>query len=408
MLFGWVLSATGSAVVTGSAPALVVAATLPAVWIAFYSTLTNIEDLLAPLMVKAVARWRPGRVLTACEVYDVALLLVALVLLGAGVGAGPVLAGYLIASSPIPLVLDVAEELYGAEMAAVDPEMSFRFTSHLHSLTALISRVIALPVGAALTFLSPAAVLAINLILSIAAVALRLRGVAYEEEATAGGGSEEAEEEGGLRFSTLALLRGFLSRPLVSPLSILLRSIAAGMAGTYVVVFIGTHYGHTAYVWVLVATGVGATVGPQLARVGRTAVGGTTTVSGCALAGAFALLLAAVFLPAGSLLAGASGLVIAEACLWGVGSALIGERQVQLGGRDFVEDTVWCQAAGALGAVVGSWAALGLRAATAPAWALGIASLTLALLAGYVWFLPRVRPRSEADTQREKAAATQP
>ncbi|PHP53730.1 hypothetical protein [Actinomyces ruminis] len=80
MLFGWVLSATGSAVVTGSAPALVVAATLPAVWIAFYSTLTNIEDLLAPLMVKAVARWRPGRVLTACEVYDVALLLVALVL----------------------------------------------------------------------------------------------------------------------------------------------------------------------------------------------------------------------------------------------------------------------------------------------------------------------------------------
>ncbi|WP_180271962.1 hypothetical protein [Actinomyces ruminis] len=69
---------------------------------------------------------------------------------------------------------------------------------------------------------------------------------------------------------------------------------------------------------------------------------------------------------------------------------------------------VRCQAAGALGAVVGSWAALGLRAATAPAWALGIASLTLALLAGYVWFLPRVRSRPEAEAQREKAAAAQP
>ncbi len=407
MLLGWVLSATGSAVVTGAAPALVVAATLPAVWIAFYSTLTNIEDLLAPLMVKAIARWRPGRVLTACEVYDVALALVALALIGIGVEVGPVLAGYLIASSPIPLVLDVAEELYGAEMAAVDPEMSFRFTSHLHSMTAFISRVVALPVGAALTFLSPAAVLAINLVLSVAAVALRLRGVAYEEEATGSLAGEDAEEEGGPRLSALALLRGFLTRPLVSPLSILLRSIAVGLAGTYVVVFIGTRYGHGAYVWVLVATGIGATVGPQLARAGRTAVGGTTTVTGCALAGALALLLGAVFLPAGNLPVGATGLVIAQTCLWGVGSALIGERQVQLSGRAFVEDTAWCQAAGALGAVAGSWAALGLRAATAPAWALGIASLTLALLAGYVWFLPRARPRSEADAQRENTAATQ-
>ncbi|PHP53729.1 hypothetical protein BW737_000695 [Actinomyces ruminis] len=105
-------------------------------------------------------------------------------------------------------------------------------------------------------------------------MALRLRGVAYEEEATAGGGSEDAEEEGGLRFSTLVLLRGFITRPLVSPLSILLRSIAVSLAGTYVVVFIGTRYGHGAYVWVLVATGIGATVGPQLARAGRNVAGG--------------------------------------------------------------------------------------------------------------------------------------
>lgn len=407
MLFGWVLSATGSAVVTGSAPALVVVATLPAVWIAFYSTLTSIEDLLAPLAVKVVARWRPGRVLTACEAFDVALLLVALALLGVGVGAGPVLAGYLIASSPIPLVLDVAEELYGAEMAAVDPEMSFRFTSHLHSLTALVSRVVAVPMGAALTFVSPAGVLAINLFLSVAAVTLRLRGVAYEEEATGSLGGEDTEE-GGLRLSTLALLRGFLTRPLVSPVSILLRSIAAGLAGTYVLVFIGTRYGHDAYVWVLVATGIGATVGPQLARVGRGAAGGTVTVTGCALAGALALLLSAVFLPAGNLLAGATALVIAEACLWGLGSALIGERQVQLSGRDFVEDTVWCQAAGALGAVVGSWAALAMRTTASPVWTLRTASLMLVLLAAYVWFLPRVRSRPEADAQREKAAAAQP
>ncbi|MDU0349420.1 MFS transporter [Actinomyces sp. MRS3W] len=405
MLIGWVMSATGSSAVTGSAPALVVAATLPAVWIAFYSTLTNIEDLLAPLMVKVVARWRPGRVLTACEAYDVVLLLVALGLISIGTSVGPVLAGYLVASSPIPLVLDVAEELYGAEMAAVDPEMSFRFTSHLHSLTALVSRVVALPMGAALTFVSPAAVLIINLVLSIAAVALRLRGVSYEEAATGSGDGEGAAEEDGVRLSTVALLKSFVTRPLVSPLSILLRSVAAGLAGAYVAVFIGTRYGHGAYVWVLVATGVGATVGPQIARAGRRAAGGGTTVIGCALTGAAMLLVGAVFLPAGSLLVGAAGLVIAEACLWGLGSALIGERQVQLRGRDFVEDTVWCQAAGALGAVVGSWAALGLRATVSPVWALGTASLMLTALAAYVWFVPRRRRRHTGGEAAESGSA---
>ena len=51
--------------------AMAVASLLPPAWIAFDTTLTNIEDLLAPLAVRLVANWRPGRVPLFCECYDV-------------------------------------------------------------------------------------------------------------------------------------------------------------------------------------------------------------------------------------------------------------------------------------------------------------------------------------------------
>ena len=75
MLLGWVLSAVGSSLTEGSSPALVVLSSLPAAWVAFYSTLENVEDMLSPLAVRLLGGLRPGRVLVACEVYDVVLLL---------------------------------------------------------------------------------------------------------------------------------------------------------------------------------------------------------------------------------------------------------------------------------------------------------------------------------------------
>lgn len=95
--------------------AMAVASLLPPAWIAFDATLTNIEDLLAPLAVRLVANWRPGRVPLFCECYDVLLLAVAIDSIVSGIHVGYVVVAYLILASPIPLVLDVSEEMHGAE-----------------------------------------------------------------------------------------------------------------------------------------------------------------------------------------------------------------------------------------------------------------------------------------------------
>ena len=109
MLIGWTLSMAGSEVFAGASPALVVASALPAAWIAGYATLTSLEDVLSPLAVRLLGRARPGRVLLACEGYDVALLVLTLVALALGAPAGAVIAAYMVLASPIPLVLDVVE-----------------------------------------------------------------------------------------------------------------------------------------------------------------------------------------------------------------------------------------------------------------------------------------------------------
>lgn len=388
MLIGWTLSAAGSEVVLGASPALVVAAALPAVWVADYSTLEGVEGMLSPLMVRLLGGVGPGRVLVACETYDVALLAVALAALALGAPVGAVLASYLILSSPVPLVLDVAEEIYGAEMTAIDPETSFAFTSHLHSLTALISRVVSLPLGALLTFVSPPAVLAVNLVLSLGAITLRLRGMRAEERAVglvgAAVGEAEGMEDEPLFASSIAALRHLLRRPLVSPVSILARSVAMSMAGGYVLINVGTARGHNAYTVVLVAMGLGATTGPQLARLARGRFGTVPSLTAVLVVAAAGLAGSALLLPTTLFWAGAALLVTAETCSWSLGTLLIGGRQIALKGQQFLDATAWAQGAGALGGVLGSWAALALGTTTNPRPALLIAAAVYAALALHV------------------------
>ena len=67
MLLGWSLSMIGSEVFTGASQALIVTSALPVTWMAGYSTLTSIQDMASPLVVRPLGRLRPGRVLVACE-----------------------------------------------------------------------------------------------------------------------------------------------------------------------------------------------------------------------------------------------------------------------------------------------------------------------------------------------------
>ncbi|MCR2052402.1 MFS transporter [Actinomyces bowdenii] len=409
MLIGWTLSMAGSEVFAGASPALVVASALPAAWIAGYATLTSIEDVLSPLAVRLLGRARPGRVLLACEGYDVALLVLTLVALALGAPAGAVIAAYMVLASPIPLVLDVVEEIYGAEMAAIDPQTSLRFTSHLQSLSAFFSGVVSIPLGAYLTFVSPSLIVLANLVLSAAAIGARLHGMHAEEEAVrlAHPPAEGIEDEP-LLASTPAALRHLLGHPLISPASVLARSFATALAGSYVLIHIGQARGQGPYLAVLVMVGLGATAGPQLTRLARQvlsarAAGTTATAAADAAAQAAgaAGLGAAMSVTAAALLAGAclalapsastmsfwAGsvmLAIAQMASWALVTLLIGQRQVTLVGQRFLDATAWAQGAGALGGIAGGWSAIALSTTADPRPALIGAALVYAALSAYL------------------------
>lgn len=407
MLLGWVLSAVGSSLTEGSSPALVVLSSLPAAWVAFYSTLGNVEDMLSPLAVRLLGGLRPGRVLVACEVYDVVLLLGSLTAFSLGIPIGGVLAAYLVAASPLPLVLDIVEEIYGAEMAEFDPEMSFRFTTHFYSVSALVNNVVSVPVGVALTFVSPVLVLVANLVLSLIAIALRYLGARAEERAVLLGGEVEQDAQDEELFaSSTAALAFLLRRPAVSPLSVLGRSFCAALSGSYVLIYIGTAHGHDFYLWLMVCTGLGSALGPQLGRRLRAAVGTATTLRVLAAASAAASLGAALLLPARSgLYAGCLMLVLVQTASWALATSFVGERQVMLKGKQFLDATTWAQAAGALGGILGGWCALLLAANEDPRLSLLVCTGTF--LALYL-YLGRASgsPGTDQSDQTDQSAGT--
>ena len=401
MLLGWVLSAVGSSLTEGSSPALVVLSSLPAAWVAFYSTLGNVEDMLSPLAVRLLGGLRPGRVLVACEVYDVVLLLGSLTAFSLGIPIGGVLAAYLVAASPLPLVLDIVEEIYGAEMAEFDPEMSFRFTTHFYSVSALVNNVVSVPVGVALTFVSPVLVLVANLVLSLIAIALRYLGARAEERAVLLGGEVEQDAQDEELFaSSTAALAFLLRRPVVSPLSVLGRSFCAALSGSYVLIYVGTAHGHDFYLWLMVCTGLGS--GRRL----RAAVGTATTLRVLAAASAAASLGAALLLPARSgLYAGCLMLVLVQTASWALGTSFVGERQVMLKGKQFLDATTWAQAAGALGGILGGWCALLLAADEDPRLSLLVCTGTFLVLYLY---LGRASgsPGTDQSDQTDQSAGT--
>ncbi|RRD30810.1 MFS transporter [Actinomyces bowdenii] len=416
MLIGWTLSMAGSEVFAGASPALVVASALPAAWIAGYATLTSIEDMLSPLAVRLLGRARPGRALLACEGYDVALLVLALMALALGAPAGAVIAAYMVLASPIPLVLDVVEEVYGAEMAAIDPQTSLRFTSHLESLSAFFSGVVSIPLGACLTFVSPSLIVLTNLALSAAAIGARLHGVRAEEEAVrlardqAEAGEAGRIEDEPLFASTPAALRHLLGHPLISPASVLARSFATALAGSYVLIHIGQARGQGPYLAVLVMVGLGATAGPQVTRLARQAAsaradgdaaiadaGATAQATSAAGLGVAMAITAAALLtgacltlapsaPTTSFWAAAVMLAIAQMASWALATLLIGQRQVTLVGQRFLDATAWSQGAGALGGIAGGWSAIALSTTADPRPALIGAALVYAVLSAYLWW----------------------
>lgn len=383
MLTGWVLSALGEQLVQGSSQGLVATGLLPAAWVAAYTTVGTLEDVFAPLVVRPLSRFRPGGVLVACELVDAVLLVAALTAGGLGAPTPWVVVVYLLLTSPIPLVLDVSEELYGEEMARFDPEVSYGFTIRLHSLTALVQRVVALPAGVWLTAVAVEILLAANLVLTLAALVLRLRGSRDELLLVRAGPVEEhsavSDAGAGHRADKTDRLRDLVTDPFVSPVPVLLRSFAGAAAGTYVLLAVSQAWSYTSYVLALVMCGLGATAGPLVTQWLRRRVGVLRGLRLAAGVTGLCCLGALLGFRADMMWLALSTLCVAEAGAWAVSSGLIAERQTRAHGELFVRATVWAQGAGALGALIGVWTALEVGGAQEPVRLLGIAVVTWVL-----------------------------
>ena len=91
-----------------------------------------------------------------------------------------------------------------------------------------------------------------------------------------------------------------------------------GLTAVYAPIHVGAHDGHSAYVRPLVAMGAGASAGPQISRVSRARYGARATGLACCVGRAVALSASALLLPDAAPVLGATGLVIAQLCAWGI------------------------------------------------------------------------------------------
>src|SRR5467141_2765184 len=116
MLGGFLASFLGSSLLNGASPGLVSAGILPVAWLAVLATVEMTIDLASPLAARLMRRLEPGRALVAVEAVDAAACLTCLVLLlGLHAPSGAVFVGYMLGISVLPLVIDIAEEMFVAK-----------------------------------------------------------------------------------------------------------------------------------------------------------------------------------------------------------------------------------------------------------------------------------------------------
>ena len=113
MLLGLLFSYSGSSVVQGAIPTLVAVGILSPVWIPLYTTLSRAINASAYIVSRFLGHYSPYRVLLICEVYDMAITTLVLVLLYEGsLPTLAVLMTYFILASCIPVITNIANGTY--------------------------------------------------------------------------------------------------------------------------------------------------------------------------------------------------------------------------------------------------------------------------------------------------------
>jgi hypothetical protein len=418
MLGGFLASFLGSSLLNGASPGLVSAGILPVAWLAVLATVEMTIDLASPLAARLMRRLDPGRVLVAVEAVDAAACLTCLVLLlGLHAPSGAVFVGYMLGISVLPLVIDIAEEMFVAEAGRGSADSVLRFNAVAFSLTAGVALLVARPLGALVSNVSVAALFTVNLSVSLLALMTRRRAVRLsgplpvpspDAPPPATTTDVHAVMDGSVLVRLGTSIRDWVvgqhqlgvASPLLSGGLGFLTSVYAA----YLPIWIAGpgRSRQTVLALALAAFGLGRTLGPvagsRLAR--RVGIQRGLVWSLLGLVGVLMSTgLAGLSIPAGTASAPEVALALGLIALLGVGasatvSMLVSARQIRLTGTILTKTIGLGHSLSAGGAILGTWTGVALGVQNGPALGVGVSGAVGALLAGWLLRSPAPLDRS--------------
>lgn len=399
MLAGLLWSYFGTTVVEGATPVLVAMGFLPLVWIPLMVTVENVQDVFSAALARLLQRFRAGTILVASEAADLTLTAAACTaILAIPSATTAVLCTYIVAVSILPLLIDLAEEFYGAEIERRVPGSAARFNTILHSALPAIGLLAGGPLGSVLAGYSIVGLLAVNAAASGVAVICRYASLRTEARAAIPqpDSDKTADEHDGhdganghpsarMRFGDLMSLRGAGS-PLFSGALPLATGLSSAYLGQWCAAMIDDK--GIFFAAFTVCVGLGALLGPVVAgRIRRKLSPSAVIYLGSALT-ALCMLLGAVgahwahhWTERGSTSVVVIGVMIYAAVtsflLAGVLVTQVTARQEHYRDDRFVQVMSWGHSLSACGTLLGVWGGLALQAQRTPSVALLIGALIL-------------------------------
>lgn len=154
---------------------LVVAGAIPVIWIAISTTLGEAVIFTFPIYARFLKRFSPDWILVLEDLAEALFALLAVLVMAAfpNLDLWPFLA-YLLVLMFLTHISDIADEFYGAKLAQVDEKAALAYNASISAFLSIAGFVVAVPLGSIIASQSAAAVLLVNVVLSLVGAATRL------------------------------------------------------------------------------------------------------------------------------------------------------------------------------------------------------------------------------------------